>query len=240
MVVLFTAKGRAALPDNRVAGAVDLERPRALRRVVGAVVLCAAAVAFSITYVDRPVALFMAAHVRERIPFIAMAAIANLPGPLASLYLVWIGVSLAAALRPEPKRRRNLTLAIATLVAIMLKDQLKFAFGRVWPRSHPFPGIYNHPSFIRNHVFGFFPFHGGTSFASFPSGHATAIAAPMAVLWALSPTYRPLWIGVAAVAIAGLIAADFHFVSDTIAGAALGIAVAATTVGIAYPRGAGR
>ncbi len=41
-------------------------------------------------------------------------------------------------------------------------------------------------------AYGFFPFHGRTGWSSFPSGHMTAITAPVSVLWARLPRWRPV------------------------------------------------
>jgi membrane-associated phospholipid phosphatase len=104
------------------------------------------------------------------------------------------------------------------VVAEAVKNQLKFAFGRTWPETW----VRNNRSFIRDDVFGFFPFHGGPGYASFPSGHMTAICSVMAGMWICYPRYRLVYaLCVAAVAV-GLVGADFHFVSDVIAGAFLG------------------
>jgi membrane-associated phospholipid phosphatase len=204
----------------------------ALRRALAGAVTTISLILLSIAYIDRPVARFMAIHVHDRLPFIAMAAIANLPSPLATVALVGIVIAAWCGVALDRTGRMVLAIALATFVAIMIKNQLKFDFGRVWPQSYPFPGIHDHPSYLNDHVFGFFPFHGGNSYASFPSGHTTAITAPMAVLWMLVPRYRPIWGGAIVLVVIGLIAADFHFVSDTIAGFALGITVAAGTVSL--------
>jgi membrane-associated phospholipid phosphatase len=206
-------------------------RWRLLRWAAGGAIGLGGAILLSIAYVDRPVARYMAAHVHDRLPFMAMAAIGNVPPPLATSVLAVLAIAAAMGARLD-RARRVMLVALATVIAIMIKDQLKFDFGRVWPESHPFPGIVNQPSFINDHVFGFFPFHGGSSYASFPSGHTTAITAPMAMLWALAPRYRPVWAGLIGVVVVGLIGADFHFVSDTIAGFGLGVAVAAGTLAV--------
>jgi hypothetical protein len=204
----------------------------ALRRVLLGGGVAVGLILISIAYVDRPVARFMADHVHDRLPFIGLAALANLPSPLATTALVALVIARWCGMRWNDLGRLVLTVALATVIAITIKNQLKFDFGRVWPQSYPFPGIHDHPSFLGDHVFGFYPFHGGSSYASFPSGHTTAITAPMAVLWALRPRYRLLWGGAIALVVIGLIAADFHFVSDTIAGFALGVAVASGTVSL--------
>ena len=95
-------------------------------------------------------------------------------------------------------------------------------------RPGPDTWIDNNPSWIRNHVFGFFPFHGGAGYASFPSGHTTAITAPCAVLWRAAPAFRPLAVVLVALVACGLLVSDYHFVSDVLAG--LGVGTGAASV----------
>ncbi len=101
-----------------------------------------------------------------------------------------------------------------------IKEQLKFDFGRLWPETW----VDGNPSWIKDAAYGFFPFHGRTGWSSFPSGHMTAITAPVSVLWARLPRWRPvLAIPVILVAV-GLYGADFHFIGDMVAGCCLGAA----------------
>jgi len=117
-------------------------------------------------------------------------------------------------------------------VAAGVKDQLKLVFGRTWPETW----VRDNPSFIRDGVYGFNPFHGGPGFAAFPSGHTTAICAVISVLWICYPRYRVLYgICMAAVAL-GLVGADFHFLGDVIAGAFLGVSIGWLTV-VLWERG---
>jgi membrane-associated phospholipid phosphatase len=206
-----------------------LEMPQhsPLRRTVISVFLCVGLIILSIAFIDCFVARFVHAHIHYRLVFFAMAAIANVPKPAASLYLAWAAFASWSGRQLKPTLRLLVLVSIATMIAILIKDELKFVFGRPWPEASPLPWIHNYPSYINSHVFGFFPLHGGASFESFPSGHTTAISAPMAVLWARVPRYRLLWGVVIVVVVAGLLGADFHFVSDTIAGFLLGTAVAA-------------
>ena len=69
--------------------------------------------------------------------------------------------------------------ALALFIASGVKEALKIAFGRTWPETW----TNNNPSFIRDGVFGFSPFHGGAGWASFPSGHETIVCAVAACLW---------------------------------------------------------
>lgn len=207
----------------------------ARRTCLYSLVACTILVVFAILFVDRPYASWAYTSLRGDHVFVWLTYIADVPLPLSAIILVLAGIAFVCGWQPGSHRTSALgsrpgriggtllAFAIATMVAIMLKDQLKFVFGRTWPDTW----IHNNPSWVQNHVFGFFPFHGGPGWASFPSGHTTMIAAPMAVLWARVKALRALWVLLVVLVVVGLLGADYHFVSDCIAGAFLGTAVAA-------------
>jgi membrane-associated phospholipid phosphatase len=115
-------------------------------------------------------------------------------------------------------------LCIITLaVADPLKGWLKFIFGRTWP-------AYGQPSFIFESAYGFHPFHGGPDFGSFPSGHAVAVYAVAVILWTYLPMLRALYAATVVTISVALVAGDFHFLSDVIAGACVGISLSALVV----------
>jgi membrane-associated phospholipid phosphatase len=176
-------------------------------------------VTVSYFWLDQPVARFAHAQLQGIDLFGKLTLIPD------ALGLVVLVVLAAVALRgligrPRAKLLTVILVSGASLaVAVIVKDQLKLAFGRTWPETW----IRNNPSFIRDGVYGFFPFHGGPGYASFPSGHTTTICTVMTVLWLCYPRWRPLYaLAMAAVAI-GLVGADFHFLGDVIAGGFLGI-----------------
>jgi membrane-associated phospholipid phosphatase len=191
-----------------------------------ALLLTICAVWASYFWLDRPIAVF--AHERLR-PLGIFTEIAELPELMKPFLVVFF---LAAALRALSGRPLARLLTVAGLamasfaVAHAIKDQLKFAFGRTWPETW----VRNNPSFIHDGVFGFFPFQGGQGFASFPSGHTTAICAVMSVLWICYPRFRLLYALVIAVVVIGIIGSDFHFLGDIIAGAFLGASIGWFTV----------
>lgn len=118
--------------------------------------------------------------------------------------------------------------AISTLATTVIKDQLKFAFGRTWPDTWG-PGIV---SLVRDNVYGFHFFQSGKSFESFPSGHAAVAAAVLSVIWILFPNLRVFCtIGLIAVDI-GLVALNLHFLSDVVAGSFVGISTGLFTVAV--------
>jgi len=118
--------------------------------------------------------------------------------------------------------------AISLLAVGVVKDQLKFAFGRTWPDTWA-PGIL---SFLHDNIYGFHFFQAGKSFESFPSGHAAVAAAVLSIAWIFFTNLRVICvIGVIAVDI-GLVALNLHFFSDVVAGSFVGISTGLFTVAL--------
>ncbi|MGD9152749.1 MAG: phosphatase PAP2 family protein [Gammaproteobacteria bacterium] len=113
----------------------------------------------------------------------------------------------------------SFVIAINVSIIWNIKNTLKWVFGRTWPLTW----INNNPSLIKNHVFGFHFFHGGIGYSSFPSGHATVLATVITTLWVFYPKWRWLYIIIGLAVIFSLLALDYHFVSDIIAGFTLGV-----------------
>ncbi|HEU6448509.1 MAG TPA: phosphatase PAP2 family protein [Verrucomicrobiae bacterium] len=72
------------------------------------------------------------------------------------------------------------------------------------------------------------PFHAGVGQASFPSGHTAIVSAFAGILWQRLPKLRILWLVLTVAVMIGLWAANWHWVSDIIAGLALGLLCAKT------------
>ncbi|HLN10746.1 MAG TPA: phosphatase PAP2 family protein [Xanthobacteraceae bacterium] len=189
-----------------------------LKRWAIAFVAMVVAVVISYQLVDRDVASYAAAHFQKKPWFDALTQISDWLARLAVIvFAVSAGYALTGRALPRPLAV-GLVASASLAVASAIKDQLKFAFGRTWPETFS----NNNPSFIHNHVYGFTPFHGGQAYAAFPSGHTTAVCAVMAVLWVCYPKLRPVYTLLVAAVVIGLIGADYHFVSDIIAGAFTG------------------
>ncbi len=199
------------------------------RLVSGVALAWVALIAFAFAFVDRPVALFAHEHLRD--PFIARIGgqaifesftyIAAVVEPLALWGLAAIGFAALSGWKSSSWARLFIAAALAALVADAAKDELKLVFGRVWPE----PWIPGSPSLIGTGTFGFFPFHGGQGWGSFPSGHTSMIGTPMAVLWFARPRLRWLAVLLTGLVIVGLVGLDYHFVSDCLAGLGLATAV---------------
>ncbi len=185
-----------------------------------ALVYCAlfGLVALAYFFADRPLAEALRPHLRGMQVFVWLTYIVNPLTPLASAILAAIAIRSFAGRPMTDAESALLRLSCAILIAGVLTYELKDAFGRTWPETW----VNNNPSYFGNGTYGFFPFHHGTGWASFPSGHTTAIAAFAGALWFLWPQLR--WLGALltlAVA-AGLLGADYHWLSDIIAGAIVG------------------
>jgi membrane-associated phospholipid phosphatase len=179
-------------------------------------------IVLSILFLDRPLATASLDLLSRPAWAIDLTYIADVPDPAAMLGLAVAAVGWLAGWRPGRAGRLALSVCLATLAASAAKDVLKDVAGRPWPTPY-IPGA---PSWTGTHVFGFFPFHGGRGYASFPSGHTTVITAPCASLWRHAGRWRPLLLMLPCLVALGLLGADYHFLSDCLAGAGLGVAVA--------------
>ena len=188
-------------------------------------------------FIDRPIADF--SYAQRDWPYRQVfRRMQQLPDAFPALAAIGIAVMGFQAIRRQVLAgipRLIVIVSISYMTAAALKEQLKYAFGRTWPETW----VNGNPSWIKDHVFGFFPFHGGSGWASFPSGHSTAIASVMVVLWIALPRLRPLWGLVITAVVVGLLGMNYHWASDCIAGLFLGTAVAvgATRLIGLHPRG---
>ncbi len=178
----------------------------------------------SMRWLDRPLATWLHQHPDSGGLFRDGTLLADAPAPLACLTLLLLAWRVRAA-PLSPRARALLAAALATLIALAAKEQLKVLCGRTWPETW----IDHNPSWIANGVFTFAPLHGGPGWSSFPSGHATAISAPMAVAWQAAPRLRLLWLLPVLVVCIGLLGADYHWLSDIEAGLGLGLLTARLT-----------
>jgi membrane-associated phospholipid phosphatase len=181
----------------------------------------AIAVTISYLWLDRPIALLAHAELQGFHLFEKLTLIPGALVPLAVVAFMVLGLHGLTGRQLSRFQTVMLLSGVSLAVAIIIKDQLKFAFGRPWPETW----VHDNPSFIRDGLYGFRPFHGGAGYASFPSGHTTMICTVMTVLWICYPRFRAVYaLCMAAVAV-GLVGANFHFLSDVIAGGFLGLTV---------------
>lgn len=174
-------------------------------------------------WLDRPLADFFHKDGQALQPFFATAQDFGLGYPylvlsaLAFAFLRWGGEW--ERLRPWAVRMRTAAYIpgfffVAVGAAGLAADLLKILIGRARPKLLFADGTYDFT------WFGLRADHW-----SFPSGHATTVAAAAAALWCLWP--RPLWLYAAAAALVAIsrVVTGQHFLSDVIAGAAIGVVV---------------
>ena len=171
-------------------------------------------IVISANFFDRPIALFSYQAFGHLMIVRQFAATPRFFGPLEVFVLL---IFLARRLALNPLERPDVVLMLceaSLLLTNVLVLPLKFMFGRTWP-------LYGHPSLLIDGAYSFFT----AGQYAFPSGHMASVCALACILWTTYPRFKSLYVvGVAAVAMA-LVAGDFHFVSDVLAGGFLGITV---------------
>jgi lipid A 4'-phosphatase len=206
-----------------IIAAIDrLGETAAGRRVLWAVALVLAEFV-AIVWVDRPVADFFHDDGGALQPVFRNVQWFGLGYP----YLVASGLAFGLLrwggewerLRPHAEAMRRSAyipgfIFVAVAASGLAADLLKVIVGRTRPKLLFDGGAYDFT------WFGFRADHW-----SFPSGHATIAAALMAALWCLWP--RPLWLYAAAAALvaASRVITGQHYLSDVVAGAAIGVGV---------------
>jgi membrane-associated phospholipid phosphatase len=108
-------------------------------------------------------------------------------------------------------------LAAVSPASYIVKSFLKYAFGRINTRE------WLHAP----QEYGFHWFSGAGRHSGFPSGHMLVVTAMMAVVWRFHPRYRPACRGLLLMLALAVIATNYHFVSDVIAGVYAGLVVEA-------------
>lgn len=131
---------------------------------------------------------------------------------------------LVSFLKPSRMRDLLLLVSISTLFTFGLKNDLKWIFSRDWPLTW----THHNLSWISDHAYGFQwlqgkPFQGNDATGSFPSGHAAIAFAALLPIGLLYRRYLVLCIALATLEGISMIVMDYHFLSDVLAGALIGI-----------------
>ncbi len=171
----------------------------------------------SIQFLDR----FIAVNVMEFINsfHVLHDTTSNIPDLLP--YIVYISTAimwfdyfyLSHSKRRIDLRRFLQLAALSVPLAYIIKTYLQIAFGRTSTRQW----------LISHHAlrFNWFNEAGG----SFPSGHMTVFMAYGVAVWYIYPRYRRITVWILALLGLALIGTDYHFLSDVIAGAYIGMIV---------------
>ena len=196
-----------------------------LRRTLVITALCIAAVLLCYFWIDRPVAFFVYRHHINRFQVFRSL---TYPPPEVQNWSALVLTILVVRRAWGPFLRWQKVLLVACLSLIVADDfriSLGDVFGRYWPETW----THDNPSLIGTGTYGFHPFQRGDDIGSFPSGHACRILG-FAAVWMIamphSRTVQVIAIVLCVPMLVSLVAMNYHFVSDVIAGSALGGIVA--------------
>ncbi|MCP3967096.1 MAG: phosphatase PAP2 family protein [Lentisphaerae bacterium] len=182
-----------------------------------AVILCI----ISVLYIDKPLSYAMHEVRVSKLYFIffEMQYIVDIMHKLFPLALIYLIVKYMLG-KTGLIDRSIFLLTASCLSAKALKEFLKFVFGRTWAETFK----HANPSLIKNGVYKFNFFHGSEiAYQSFPSGHTAVVFAFATALWLICPRARGISVILCLAVIAGLLGCNFHFLSDIIGGAFIGI-----------------
>lgn len=192
--------------------------PALLRHTLIALAACAVAVVICYFFVDRPVAFFVHRH---RIARFDEFRWLTEPPPWVQSWSPLVLVALAVRRAFGPWRKWQATLLLAC-VSVIVADQFRTSLGDLCGRDWPETWHDDNPSLIGSGAYGFRPFEMGDDVGSFPSGHAARIAGFFAVFWTALPRGRWLYAVLALPMLVALVAMNYHFVGDVIAGCGVG------------------
>ncbi len=194
-----------------------------LNRTLAALAAGVIAVVICYYFVDKPVAFFVHRHGIARFEEFRWL---TEPPPLVQGWSPLVLVLLAVRRAFGPWRRWQAVLFLAC-ASLIVADQFRASLGDLCGRYWPETWHDNNPSLIGTGAYGFHPFEVGDDVGSFPSGHAARIVGFVSVFWLMLPRGRWLYIIVGLPMLVALVAMDYHFVGDVIAGSVLGAIVGA-------------
>jgi undecaprenyl-diphosphatase len=183
-----------------------------------AFVILAVAIAVALFDIDHALARFAASaspallRVFRVITWFGQGGVVLVPSGIALLACLWLRPRLPSLADALGKIIRGAGLLFAAVAAAgITNDGLKLLFERARPRLW----LHGDPT-------GFFSGHMGSDYQSFPSGHTATSVAAAIVLSQLFPRWRAEFALFALLIAFSRILLDAHYLSDVIAGAAVG------------------
>ena len=193
-----------------------------LLRTLIATALCIAAVLVCYFWIDRPVAFFVYHHHINGFPLFRWL---TYPPPEVQNWSALALTILMVRRAWRPFLRWQKVLLVACL-SLIVADDFRISLGDVFGRYWPDTWTHDNPSLIGTGRYGFHPFQRGDDIGSFPSGHACRILG-FAIVWMIAmPGSRAIATILSVPILLSLVAMNYHFVSDVIAGSVLGGIVA--------------
>jgi membrane-associated phospholipid phosphatase len=201
------------------------EYRRLLRRTLIITAFCIATVFICYCWIDRPVAFFVYRH---HINTIQVFRWLTYPPPELQNWSALVVTILVVRRAWAPFARWQKVLLVAC-ISLIVADDFRISLGDVFGRYWPETWTHDNPSLIGTGTYGFHAFQRGDDIGSFPSGHACRILGFAAVWMIAIPRSRTVQIVVivlCAPMLVSLVAMNYHFVSDVIAGSVLGSIIA--------------
>jgi membrane-associated phospholipid phosphatase len=189
-----------------------------LRRSLVLIGLCILAVLICYFWVDRTVAFFVYDHHINKIEIFRWL---TYPPPEVQNWSALVLTILIVRRAWGPFLRWQKVLLVAC-ISLIVADDFRISLGDVFGRYWPETWTHANPSLIGTNTYGFHPFQRGDDIGSFPSGHACRIFG-FAWVWVIAmPSTRVVAAILCAPMLFSLVAMNYHFVSDVIAGSVLG------------------
>jgi membrane-associated phospholipid phosphatase len=173
-------------------------------------------------WIDRPVAFFVYDH---HINTIEAFRWLTYPPPEVQNWSALVLTILIIRRAWGPFLRWQKVLLVAC-ISLIVADDFRVSLGDVCGRYWPETWTHDNPSLIGTGTYGFHPFQRGDDIGSFPSGHACRIFGFAGVWMIAIPESRVVTMVLAAPMLLSLVAMNYHFVSDVIAGSVLGALIA--------------
>jgi len=192
-------------------------------------ILTAVIVILSIRFYDQLLAIYIS-KLLARYSILHKYA-ANVPDFLLVIVCITTASAFIAYLTRKRKGiyNKDTTFFHLTMYAVpatyVAKTFLKYVFGRTNTREW----------LHKPDLYGFHWFQGGGLNVSFPSGHMAVFSALAASLWRFYPSYRVIYALFLLVLAVALVATNYHYLSDVVAGAYLGVLVEACTYKVLKP-----
>ena len=176
-------------------------------------------IVFSYYFLDRKIAGFSYDFISGKRMISAYTS--NIPDLLLPLAFVITGLSWAAY---SWFRRKDISSPYTRLfhligwtvpLSFLLKTGLKYVFGMTNAREW----------LVNKGEFGFHWLHGGANYCGFPSGHMAVFSVLVIALVRYFPRYRSAGLSFLLLLAAALVITGYHFLSDVVAGALLGLMI---------------
>lgn len=197
-----------------------------LRRSLIVTGSCVLAVVICYFWVDRSVAFFVNDH---HVNKIAVFRWLTYPPPEVQNWSALVLTILIVRRAWGPFLRWQKVLFVAC-ISLIVADDFRISLGDVFGRYWPETWTHDNPSLIGTGTFGFHPFQRGDDVGSFPSGHACRIFGFAGVFMIAMPHTRLVALVLSIPMLVSLVAMNYHFVSDVIAGSVLGAVIATYAV----------